>query len=175
MNQIQIPRLRVCQIICLGMLLGSVGCVTPFNTKTPQVVHRPAEMERREAQVHDPYPDSTFGPDTGFRPLGYTEQRSEPQRAKDRFYTSMLRSQNGNPHVPQTMNAPTGRPQVTNPHLNGAQQVYGTPQYVTPTVYMGNGYSQPVTVPPQSMATLPNNAPGVAPVAVPAYYPPSYR
>jgi|SaaInlStandDraft_1057018.scaffolds.fasta_scaffold32691_2 hypothetical protein len=146
------------------MLLGSVGCVTPFNTKTPQVVHRPAEMERREAQVHDPYPDATFGPDTGFRPLGYTEQRSEPQRAKDRFYTSMLRSQNSNPHAPQTMNAPIGRPQVTNnPHLNGTQQVYGAPQYVTPTAYIGNGHPQPM---------MPN---GVAPVAVPAYYPPNYR
>ncbi|WP_417848312.1 hypothetical protein [Thalassoglobus sp.] len=91
--------------------------MSPFNTRTPTVVHRPAEMERREAQIHDPYPDKVFGPDTGFRPLGFNEQRSEPQRAKDRFYTAMLRSQNANPFAaPQTM-APY------------PQQAYGQPAY----------------------------------------------
>lgn len=52
---------------------------------------RPAEAERREAQVKDPYPDSLAGPETGFRPLDYQEQRSEPLQAKDRYLTSMFR------------------------------------------------------------------------------------
>jgi hypothetical protein len=59
----------------------------------PTVWWRPAEMERREAQIHDPFPDAKFGPDLEFRPLQYRHQRSEPQRAKDRFYASMLRLQ----------------------------------------------------------------------------------
>lgn len=112
------------------------------------VVNRPAEVERREAQIQDPYPDSTFGPDTGFRPLGYTVQRAEPQRAKDRFYTAKLRSSGGGGQMPQAM-APTYYPQAI--PVSGA---YATPQ----------------------MSMSPPAQPQVAqPVATPMYYPPAYR
>jgi hypothetical protein len=124
----------VCGLSVIALLLGSMGCVSPLNTRYPMVVHRPAEMERREAQVHDPYPDSKFGPDTGVRPLGYNEQRSEPQRAKDRYFTAILRTQNGNPNFSRPA-APLFAPQTMMPQ-NPQQYPQQYPQpggYPVPT------------------------------------------
>ena len=72
------------------LLLLLMGCMSPFNTRLPTLANKPIETERREAQIKDPYPDSQFGPQTGFRPLGYQAQRSEPLRAKDRYFTSFF-------------------------------------------------------------------------------------
>lgn len=127
------------------------GCVTPFNTRLPAVANRPPEIERREAQIHDPYPDSTFGPDTGFRPLGYQDQRSEPQRAKDRYYTAILRSQAGN-QSPQTAPNPLLAPQTMAPLPQGA---YGQvpPGYAVAPLqgqYPSQSYPTPYGRPPNA-------------------------
>lgn len=179
MHYHQTSRMRVGIAASVCLLIFGSGCVSPFNTKTPQVVHRPAEVERREAQVHDPYPDSTFGPDTGFRPLGFTEQRSEPQRAKDRFYTAMLRRQNGSPFAPQSMDPTTRRPQVSNPHYYGAQQYDGQQSYIPQQQTIPAAYTTPPT-PQPIQVYLPQDqtiqqVSGVAPVSPPVYYPSSYR
>ncbi|TWT47988.1 hypothetical protein KOR42_40720 [Thalassoglobus neptunius] len=97
----------------------------------PTCATRPAELERREAQVMDPYPDDQVGPNIGFRPLGYQTPRSEAQQAKDQFYVSMLRQQNGGGIAP----SPQGPTLVPQPTL--APSSYGTPQYSVP-------YQQPV-------------------------------
>jgi len=65
-----------------------------MNTRMPNAFAlEPAEKQRREAQIQDPYPDATNGPETGFRPLGFQQQRSEPQQIKDRFYSGHMRNQ----------------------------------------------------------------------------------
>lgn len=123
-----------------------------YNTRFPTVAHRNPELERREAQVYDPFPDAKFGPDTGVRPLMYDKQRAEPLRAKDRFYTAMLRNQNRSPlnsptnppmFAPQSQMLPQGHPSMGG-LPPGAVPVQSYPQ---PVPY---GYHQPVyQVPPQ--------------------------
>ncbi len=64
--------LSVIALTCLWQ-----GCITPYTTAFPSLSFMPAEYERREAQIHDPFPDVSIGPDTGNRPPGFTQQRSE--------------------------------------------------------------------------------------------------
>jgi hypothetical protein len=73
------------------------GCLTPWNTRFPDLVPRSTQYEQAQAEVQDPYPDADIGPETGFRPLGYTEQRSEQVIAKDRAGAAFLRQQYGQP------------------------------------------------------------------------------
>lgn len=78
----------------LALAIGSLtGCLNPFTTRVPQVASRGSEYERRESQIQDPYPDRNLGPDPGFRPLGFQDQRSEVQLAKDRAYAGFIRTQ----------------------------------------------------------------------------------
>ncbi len=78
--------------------VSASGCLTPWNTRFPELAPRSTQYERAQAQVQDPYPDSEIGPDTGFRPLGYEQQRSEQVLAKERAGTAYLRQQYGNPY-----------------------------------------------------------------------------
>jgi hypothetical protein len=73
------------------------GCMTPWNTRFPDLIPRSTQYEQAQAEVQDPYPDADIGPETGFRPLGYTEQRSEQVIAKDRAGAAFLRQQYGQP------------------------------------------------------------------------------
>jgi hypothetical protein len=77
-------------LLIVGACL-SCGCFNPQRTRLPEVVPRNAEYERIESQIHDPYPDRDQGPDTGFRPREFAQQRSEPQRSRDRSYVAALR------------------------------------------------------------------------------------
>ena len=119
--------------ICLLFL--STGCVNRWNTRLPTCFTRPAEFERREAQVQDPYPDDRLGPDVGFRPLGYQEPRSEPQKVKDQAYVSFLRQQNQQSGFsPQQFGAPV------------------TPQYLPPSSQRPPAFPQGqplMMIPPQ--------------------------
>jgi hypothetical protein len=65
-----------------------------MRTRCPRLfTHESAELQRRQAQIQDPYPSTIGGPEVGFRPLGYEVQRSEAQQIKDRFYSGYLRNQ----------------------------------------------------------------------------------
>jgi len=84
------------------ILLAGSGCLNPATTRLPTLFSQEsAEMQRREAQIQDPYPDATAGPQTGFRPLNFQKQRSEPQQSKDRFYSGYLRNQFNAQPTPQ--------------------------------------------------------------------------
>jgi hypothetical protein len=69
------------------------GCITPWNTKMPQWHMSSAEWQQREAQNQDPFPDSDIGPDTGVRPRGYNQQRSDPLRTKIKSEDTRIRLQ----------------------------------------------------------------------------------
>ena len=73
------------------------GCLTPWNTRFPDLVPRSTQYEQAQAEVQDPYPDTDTGPETGFRPLGYTQQRSQQVIAKERSGAAFLRQQFGQP------------------------------------------------------------------------------
>jgi len=72
------------------------------TTRLPFVPSRGVEVERRRDQVQDPFPDAQKGPYVGFRPLEYTDQRSEVQQARDRSYAGFLRGR-------YTSQVPTGQ------------------------------------------------------------------
>ncbi len=75
-----------------------------MTTRIPTLVGKPVEVERREAQIQDPFPDSDYGPETGFRPLNYQKQRAEPLRSKDRFFTSFIKRTRVTPMKPPAVN-----------------------------------------------------------------------
>ncbi len=72
------------------------GCITPHTTHFPSLSFMPAEYERREAQIHDPYADVDIGPDTATRPRNF-QQRPETLRAQDKHFASLRRQQSGAP------------------------------------------------------------------------------
>jgi len=94
----------------------AAGCINPYTTRTPQVASRGSEYERRESQIQDPYPDRNLGPDPGFRPLGFQDQRSEVQLAKDRSYAGFIRTQAVRQPVPMP-GAPVYPDSLTAPQL----------------------------------------------------------
>ena len=57
------------------------GCLTPFNTRMPDLFPRHPRVEKRAYEFHDPCPDSSVGPETDQRPPGFNIQRTEPRRA----------------------------------------------------------------------------------------------
>jgi len=139
--------------------------MTPNTTRVPLVVNKAPEIERREAQVQDPFPDTKFGPETGFRPLGYQSQRAEPLRAKDRYLTALFKIRRPNfsfsPGAwipPQMAFAPQ--------QLSLAPPPIGMP--VTPAPIAGGGPFAPMTVTPGQMG--PPQA--FVPSAPMVYYPP---
>jgi len=73
------------------------GCVNPFNTRLPDLAPRSTQYEQSQAKVQDPFPDAQTGPDIGFRPLDYQQQRSEELQAKERANAAFLRQQIGVP------------------------------------------------------------------------------
>jgi hypothetical protein len=89
--------LRLRPACCLAALLLSSGCLTPWNTRFPRLLPTMPQYERRQAEVQDPYPDKSLGPDTGFRPLEFDQQRSEERQAKDKHQATILRQQYGQP------------------------------------------------------------------------------
>ncbi|REJ93850.1 MAG: hypothetical protein DWQ34_09680 [Planctomycetota bacterium] len=93
--------------LCLLLTLFASGCLTQYNTKFPTLAPHSTEYERRESEIQDPFPENDLGPETGFRPPDYDQQRSEVQRAKERFDASILRQQHGSPQ-PGPVPGPTG-------------------------------------------------------------------
>jgi hypothetical protein len=87
-------RIRRIALLFVGVLVQA-GCVNPQTTRVPELAPRGSEYERRESQIQDPYPDKELGPEVGFRPREFQQQRSEVQRSKDRSYSSFLRSRVG--------------------------------------------------------------------------------
>lgn len=81
------------------MAAAAAGC-SPATTRFPTCGTMNAEYQRREAQIQDPYPDSRMGPDTGFRPRDFLNQRSNAQIAKDRFGAALQKQRYGNPYAP---------------------------------------------------------------------------
>lgn len=89
--------MRRSALFVIALTCISQGCITPNTTHFPALSFMPAEYERREAQIHDPYPDVSIGPDTGNRPPGFGQQRPETLRAQDKYFAALRRQQSGAP------------------------------------------------------------------------------
>jgi hypothetical protein len=59
------------------------GCLTPQNTRFPQLY--PGNIQREEVAIrfHDPFPDDSIGPSTASRPPSYLKQRDPARRAEE--------------------------------------------------------------------------------------------
>ncbi|WP_437204431.1 hypothetical protein [Planctomicrobium sp. SH664] len=155
-----VPRL-ILPVLLLCTAAGS-GCINSTNTIMPRLGCQPAEYQRRQAQAFDPFPDTKMGPDVGFRPLEFQQQRPEPILAKDNFAIGSLSSRMR--LVPQTapqpaptlgpsapLPAPTGYlppgqaslPPQHYPVSHGYPQQLppaGSPYYSVPAQYPAPGY-----------------------------------
>lgn len=91
-----------------GQMLMLSSCINQNNTRFPTLYSAGAEYERDQAAVQDPYPDSIAGPDAGFRPNEFHQERPEPSRARDRWMATRMRQdfQRNNPGQ-QPLFAPT--------------------------------------------------------------------
>ena len=58
------------------------GCITPANTRLPNLAVSTPPGERRSLEHYDPFADQALGPSTGTRPQSFTRGR-EPQRNSD--------------------------------------------------------------------------------------------
>jgi hypothetical protein len=59
---------------------GAAGCITPWNTRLPTLQPVIPAVERRAAEIHDPYAVPDLGPETQTRPPNFVEPRSEQRR-----------------------------------------------------------------------------------------------
>lgn len=78
-------------------VLSCAGCINPFSTQLPEVLPRSTQYEQAQARIQDPFPDAESGPDVGFRPLDFRQQRSEQTLSKERANAALLRQQIGVP------------------------------------------------------------------------------
>lgn len=83
--------------LIVAAALALNGCVNPLNTRMPDLAPRSTQYEQSQAKIQDPFPDADSGPDVGFRPLDFRQQRSEPLRTKERANAAILRQQLGVP------------------------------------------------------------------------------
>jgi hypothetical protein len=74
-----------------ALVLTLSSCINERNTRFPTVFNYGPEYERAQAAVQDPYPDSIAGPDTGFRPNEFHQERPEPDRVRDRWTATRMR------------------------------------------------------------------------------------
>ncbi|MCA9076344.1 MAG: hypothetical protein KDA93_15050 [Planctomycetaceae bacterium] len=94
-------------------MFSLTGCFNPAFTRLPSFWTAPAEVERREYQYHDPFPDAQTGPSTGFRPTEFKDQRPMPIGIREKYDDSRARPQVG-PGVPPPVGTAPGSeyPQV---------------------------------------------------------------
>ena len=82
---------KLCRMLLATGLLGSCGCIQPWNYRLPTFWTRPPEVERQEYQYHDPFPDNQTGPNTGTRPKEYNIQRSQPVHIREKYDGTRIR------------------------------------------------------------------------------------
>ena len=74
---------RIFPYLCV-LALGGAGCSTTEPLGLRYGPHQSAEVQRRDAQVVDPYPLPSAGPDiTGARPRDFDVPRAEPVRTQE--------------------------------------------------------------------------------------------
>ena len=64
----------------LCLVVAAEGCP---QTRLPNLVPTPYDADKRSFNVHDPLPETDIGPDTGARPPGFLQERSEPRRTQE--------------------------------------------------------------------------------------------
>jgi hypothetical protein len=64
----------------LCLVMAAEGCP---QTRLPNLVSTPYDADKRSFNVHDPLPETDIGPDTGARPPGFLQERSEPRRTQE--------------------------------------------------------------------------------------------
>jgi hypothetical protein len=107
-----VSRAVVPGVLCL--LVAAGGCQ---QTRLPVLVPSPYDADKRSFNVHDPLPETNIGPDTGARPPGFMQERSEPRRTTDAEALLGIPPGGTNNGQPPSapMGAPLGAPMVAPP------------------------------------------------------------
>ncbi len=88
-------QVKLSHILLTIATLPLSGCLNPMFYRLPTLWPRPPEVEQRESEYHDPFPDSQTGPSTGVRPQNFNEQRPLPVRIRERYDGSRVRPSPG--------------------------------------------------------------------------------
>ncbi len=72
-------------VIGSGVCLVASGCITPMNTRLPQVGWNDPRIERREQERFDAYPMPDLGPNTYTRQRDAMTVRPQTQRLNDQL------------------------------------------------------------------------------------------
>jgi len=91
----------------LCLVLAAEGCP---QTRLPNLVPTPYDADKRSFNAHDPLPETDIGPDTGARPPGFLQERSEPRRTQDAQQLLGVPPGGTNNGPPGPMVAPPGAP-----------------------------------------------------------------
>ena len=62
------------------LVLAAMGCQ---GTRLPNLAPTQYDSDKRSFNAHDPLPETGIGPDTGARPPGFMQERSEPRRTQE--------------------------------------------------------------------------------------------
>ena len=76
---------------CLAVLeICLIGCRQPYEMRHLTCTTRPARVEARSFDSHDPFADESAGPETFTRPRAFQEPRSDTRKTNDlRFLQAM--------------------------------------------------------------------------------------
>ena len=133
--------------------LGLGGCVGPEETRFLTCFQRPASVEARSYDAHDPFADESAGPDTYTRPRAFVDPRTDTRKNQDFRFLQAMHPAAGNPQY-------AGGPVPAGPAVPGRG---GRPiPTTTPVVQV------PYQIQPTATATMPATPWAAAPV-VPAY------
>lgn len=101
-------QVRVWGFIALAVTLPISGCITPYNTQFPSFSFKHPLAEKQAYEIHDPFPDSSMGPDTHTRPRGFDVERREPRRKREQNFLMQMQPELGIPTPAPPATGPTG-------------------------------------------------------------------
>ncbi len=99
------------------LLLGTGGCVGPYETRFLSCFQRRPDVEARSYDAHDPFPDESAGPDTYSRPRSFVEPRGDTRKTLDLRFLQAMHPTAGQPQYARGGSAPV--PIVQGPAVPG--------------------------------------------------------
>jgi hypothetical protein len=93
-------------VLVIAVFAGSAainGCLNPHYTQFPTIMPKNSQIEKRAAEVHDPFPNVEAGPETNHRPVGYGTPRTKPRRDLEHRQRRLIRPRSGESELPPSV------------------------------------------------------------------------
>jgi hypothetical protein len=124
----------------LVCVLSLTGCLRTQDTRFLTCLPRPAAIEARAYDFHDPFADESIGPETFTRPRAFQEPRSDTRKSSDLRFLQAAREFAPRPHAFWDPLSPTGTagaqvqplwrmPTSPSPIASTTQRWDGAPRY----------------------------------------------